>query len=47
MANIVQEPEDLAFVLIPPASLLDVVGQAEYSESELNPNSSNLLLPGV
>lgn len=28
-------------------SVLDVVGQAEYSESGLNPDSSNFLIPGL
>ena len=36
MTRMVKEPEDLAFVLIPPASVLDTVGQAEDNESGLN-----------
>lgn len=39
MARTVKEREDLAFVLILPASILDSVGQVEYSESRLNPSS--------
>ena len=47
MARTVKEPEDLSFVLIHPASILCAVGQAEYSESRLNPFSSNFLLLGL
>lgn len=39
MARTIKELEDLAFVLILPASILDSVDHVEYSESRLNPSS--------
>ena len=44
MARTVKEREDLAFVLILPASILDSVDHVEYSESRLNPSSFTFFL---
>lgn len=44
MARIAKEPEDLFYVLVPPASVLDAVGR-QYRESGLNPNSSHFCFP--